>query len=67
MNKKYLMNNEHQVLLHGRKGISFAEYEKFCSFEIPVDGSNFEFPKYCNNGYRIKSLEQHQRVYEKVV
>jgi hydroxymethylglutaryl-CoA synthase len=64
--KNWLHSKIHQEMLDLRQELTFAEYEDFYSFKIPVDGSLLELPKWRTGRFRIKKFLQHQRIYEKV-
>lgn len=64
--KRWLRFENHQKMLAKRQELSIVEYEDFYSFKIPTDGVLFELPVWSVGKLRLKSLEQHQRVYERV-
>lgn len=64
--KNWLLSETHQKILNMRQELSFAEYEDFYSFKIPADGSLFELPKWRTGRFRLKAIEQHQRIYEEL-
>jgi hydroxymethylglutaryl-CoA synthase len=62
--QKYLRKGQHQSLLNERQELTYAEYENFHSFKLPTDGSQFELQKWDGGKFRLKTLVEHQRVYE---
>ncbi|MEI8055339.1 MAG: hydroxymethylglutaryl-CoA synthase [bacterium] len=61
-----LMRDYHRAILVERLELTFAEYEEFYSFKLPVDGSNLKLFSWQTGKFRLQALERHQRVYEKV-
>lgn len=56
-------------MLSARQELSFAEYEHFHNFKLPTDGSLFELSQISSAGkgkFILKSIDQHQRMYESV-
>ena len=64
--QKWLRRDGHQTMLTARQELSFAEYEEFYRFKMPIDGSLFELHQWQTGKFRLKEIKQHQRVYEKV-
>lgn len=64
--KKALFAQYHQELLKNRTELTYAEYEKFYSFQLPTDGSSFVVPEHNTGKFRLAAIEQHKRIYEKV-
>lgn len=64
--QKYLRKGQHQSLLNKRQELTYAEYEDFHNFKLPIDGSQFELGKWNGGKFHLNGLFGHQRVYEKV-
>ena len=64
--QRRLIRGSHQTMLAARQELSFAEYEDFYRFKMPIDGSLFELHQWQTGKFRLKEIKQHQRVYEKV-
>lgn len=60
-----LLRDQHQTMLATRQELSFAEYEKFYSFKLPIDGSCLKLSSWQTGKFRLQAVEQHQRIYEK--
>lgn len=60
-----LKKTQHQSLLIGRIALSYPEYEAFYSFQYPEDGSYCKIPTYETGQFRLASIQDHQRIYEK--
>lgn len=64
---KHMLNTTlHQNMLANRYALSYAEYESFYNFRIPQDGSYLKFPFYQTGHYRLASIGEHKRLYEKI-
>ena len=55
----------HQALLAKRQSLSCPEYEAFFSFQYPADGSHCEIPLHETGQFRLASIADHKRYYEK--
>lgn len=55
----------HEQLLASRKALSIADYERFYSFNYPVDSVDFLLPTVTKTGFRLSAINQHERVYVK--
>src|SRR3990170_4798722 len=64
--QRRLIRGSHQTMLAARQELSFAEYEDFYRFKMPIDGGLFELHQWQTGKFRLKEIKQHQRVYEKV-
>lgn len=65
---KKLLNSEYtQEMLSNRISLGYHEYEDFYNFKLPVDGSNFAIAKYKTGSFRLRALEGHKRIYERIV
>jgi hydroxymethylglutaryl-CoA synthase len=56
----------HQELLERRTMLSYPEYEAFYSFKYPEDGSYCKIPSHQTGSFRLASIQDHKRHYEKV-
>lgn len=65
--KKYLYSDSHKQLLNQRDNLRYEDYEKFYSFEYPTDGSHCEIPKYKTGNFRLAAIQDHKRIYEKLI
>jgi len=63
--KNALNTKQHSDMLANRKILSFADYEKFFSFDYPKDGSSCEIPSHQSGLFRLAAIRDHQRMYEK--
>lgn len=61
-----LATAHHQDMLAKRKTLTCAEYEDFFSFKYPADGSTCEIPVHETGLFRLASIADHKRQYEKV-
>jgi len=61
-----LLRDHHRAMLAARLELTFAEYEEFYSFKLPIDGSCLKLFAWQTGKFRLQALEQHQRIYEKV-
>jgi hydroxymethylglutaryl-CoA synthase len=60
-----LETDYHQNLLEKRTSLTYAEYEAFFSFKYPEDGSYCKIPLHETGQFRLASIEDHKRYYEK--
>lgn len=63
--KNNLRKKLHQDLLNSRKSLSFEEYEIFYNDKLPEDGGDFRLPSWDSGYFSLKSIVNHQRVYER--
>lgn len=56
----------HQAMLANRTELNYPEYEAFYSFKYPHDGSYCKMPTYQTGQFRLSSIQDHKRHYEKV-
>jgi hydroxymethylglutaryl-CoA synthase len=56
----------HQAMLANRTALGYDEYEAFYSFKYPQDGSYCKMPIHQTGEFRLASIEDHKRHYEKV-
>lgn len=56
----------HQALLESRTRLTYPEYEAFYSFAYPEDGSYCKIPSHQTGSFRLASIQDHKRHYEKV-
>jgi len=61
-----LATAHHQDMLAKRKTLTYAEYEDFFSFKYPDDGSACDMPVHETGQFRLASIADHKRHYEKV-
>lgn len=57
----------HQDLLRDRKELTYPEYETFYSFPYPKDGSHCKIPLNQTGQFRLAAIQDHKRIYEKVL
>ncbi len=55
----------HQKLLAARQKLSAEDYEAFYQFDFPTDGRSILIPHYKKHGFRLSSIENHKRMYER--
>jgi len=65
--EKFLHKQAHLQLLEERRSLTQEEYEAFYRFHFPRDGSTLELPRHTEGQYRLRAIEQHERIYEAVV
>lgn len=53
--------------LNSRQRLTYQEYEDFCNFKIPEDGAHFSLPNWNTGSYKLTAVDQHKRVYAKVL
>jgi len=64
--REALDTQHHQDMLAQRVALSYPEYEAFYSFKYPEDGSYCKMPSYQTGLFRLASIKDHKRHYEKV-
>jgi len=62
---KLLNLEQHRKILAARNSLTYAEYEDFYNFTLPIDGSCIEIPKYTTGEFRLAVLDKHKRIYER--
>lgn len=62
-----LHSTYHTELLSTRKMLDYVEYAEFYQFKYAEDGSTQEIPAYKTGNYRLAHMQQHKRIYERVV
>lgn len=53
--------------LNDRIDLTYSEYENFYTFKYPQDGSRFEIPKNKTGHFRLAHLDNHKRIYERLI
>lgn len=53
--------------LNLRQQLSYQEYENFGNFKLPTDTGNFSLPQYKTGNFSLAAIEQHKRIYTRVV
>jgi hydroxymethylglutaryl-CoA synthase len=64
--RQQLQTQFHQQLLAKRTELSYAEYEAFYSFKYPEDGTYCKIPMHQTGSFRLASIQDHKRHYERV-
>jgi hydroxymethylglutaryl-CoA synthase len=64
--KNVLNTEHHQSLLANRMALNYPEYEAFYSFKYPEDGRYCKIPANQTGQFRLASIKDHKRHYEKV-
>jgi hydroxymethylglutaryl-CoA synthase len=64
--REMLETGYHQAMLANRTALGYDEYEAFYSFKYPQDGSYCKMPIHQTGEFRLASIEDHKRHYEKV-
>ena len=59
----YTNKDFHTKILSSREYLSCEEYEKFFSYQLPVDGSNHLTPSCSSHGFRLLGIDGHKRLY----
>ncbi len=59
--------SRHADLLTSRKLLSYEEYAEFYQFHYVEDGSEQIVPRYHTGKYRLTHMQQHKRIYAKVM
>lgn len=62
-----LHTDYHAKLLAAREQLTYAEYESFYQFPYQEDGSEQDIPEFNTGCFRLSKLQNHKRVYEKVI
>lgn len=57
----------HQDMLRDRKTLNYPEYTDFYSFQYPQDGSHCKIPNNQTGQFRLAAIQDHKRIYEKVL
>ncbi len=63
---KALDTQFHHQMLASRKALNYSEYEAFYAFKYPQDGSYCKIPSNQTGQFRLASIQDHKRLYEKV-
>lgn len=64
--RQSLHTDYHQKLLTNRELLSYDEYESFYTFKYVEDGSYQQIPAFDTGAFRLVTMDQHKRIYEKV-
>jgi hydroxymethylglutaryl-CoA synthase len=64
--KQSLDTQFHQAMLKDRVSLDYDQYENFYSFKYPQDGSCCTIPLHQTGQFRLASIQDHKRLYEKV-
>jgi hydroxymethylglutaryl-CoA synthase len=64
--KDRLDSAHHLAMLANRQPLNYSEYEAFYSFKYPQDGSYCKIPAHQTGQFRLASISDHKRQYEKV-
>jgi len=59
----YTNKDFHTKILSSRENLSCKEYEKFFSYQLPVDGSKHLTPSISSHGFRLLGIDGHKRLY----
>jgi len=59
----YTNKDFHTKILSSREYLSCKEYEKFFSYQLPVDGSKHLTPSISSHGFRLLGIDGHKRLY----
>lgn len=65
--KQGLNTEYHQQLLTTRTRLNHDEYEQFYQFKYVEDGSDQDIPVYHTGAFRLTKMQQHKRMYEKLI
>jgi len=65
--EKFLETKHHQSLLAERISLDYSQYEMFYSYVYPKDGSQCRIEKNHTGKFRLAGIEDHKRIYEKVL
>lgn len=65
--KKGLNTEHHKQLLQNRQSLTYDQYAAFYTFNYTEEGNLQEIPMYRTGHYRLAKLENHKRIYEKVI
>jgi hydroxymethylglutaryl-CoA synthase len=58
---------DYNKILAERNNLSYKEYEEFYNFKLPIDGSCITIPKYTSGKFRLRAMDKHKRIYERVI
>lgn len=61
--QQHLQTAVHQELIASRQELTYPEYEQFCCYTLPTDGSSKEIEKYNTGKFRLVAVEDHKRIY----
>ena len=64
--RKFLNSERHLELLTSRTPLEVAQYEEFYKFQLPEDGSISSLPRFCTGPFRLRSIDNHRRIYENI-
>jgi hydroxymethylglutaryl-CoA synthase len=65
--KEVLHTEYHQNLLAKRTELSYAEYETFFNFSHPKNGEHILNQKHETGEFRLAGIQDHKRIYERVI
>lgn len=63
--REQLDTTYHKKMLETRIALEYPQYERFYSFKLPEDGSAFNTPKHETERFRLSSISEHKRHYQK--
>ncbi|MBU1558674.1 MAG: hydroxymethylglutaryl-CoA synthase [Pseudomonadota bacterium] len=62
--RKMIDTSVHKEMMQSREPLSYEDYEKFYQFALPQTGEEFFTPRFQTGAYRLKGINNHQRLYE---
>ena len=65
--QKGLDAQRHQRMLADRTALTYPEYEAFYSYAYPTDGTHCDIPRHQTGFFRLASIRDHKRIYERVL
>lgn len=64
--RQQLDTDWNQTMLANRTELTYAQYEHFYTFHLPIDGSDCLLPQHQTGRFRLTKITQHKRCYEEV-
>jgi hydroxymethylglutaryl-CoA synthase len=65
--RKHLLTERHRALLAGRTELTYQQYEDIYNLPFPTDGGRHIFAQYRTGPFRLAGVQNHKRLYEKVL
>jgi hydroxymethylglutaryl-CoA synthase len=63
--RSVLFPTEHAELLAARKKLSYEQYERFFTYQLPQDGGIHHTPHHSAGQFRLSGCQHHERLYER--
>ena len=64
--QEYSQKDLNQTMLNERQELLYNDYLEFYNFKLPEDGSEFNIKPWSHGKFRLKGINAHKRIYEKL-